>query len=335
MTDAQRGHHWTGAVCLVLASSTGGVGQHVTSLVRGLIAAGATVTVGGPAATETQFHFTAAGARFVPVEIPPNPTINDRRAISALRAALAGDVDVVHAHGLRAGLVAVLAQPRQPLVVTWHNAVLARRLRGYASRFAERVVARNADVCLGASDDLVERARSLGARDARLAPVAAPELPEPRRGRAAVRAEFGLRPRPGAGALGRPPAPAEALRRAGRGRRDLARDPARPRRAGRRLRARLPAAGGPDLGHPRPGHPARAPQRRTRPAGRRPTSPWSPATGRPASCSPRRRCGPACRWSPPPSAGCPTWSATRRCWSRRVTSRPCRTRRPRSAADPA
>ncbi len=159
MTDAQRGHRWTGAVCLVLASSTGGVGQHVTSVVRGLSAAGATVTVAGPAATEKQFRFTAAGARFVPVEIPPNPTINDRRAVGALRAALAGEVDVVHAHGLRAGLVAVLAKPRQPLVVTWHNAVLARRLRGYASRLAERVVARNADVCLGASEDLVERAR--------------------------------------------------------------------------------------------------------------------------------------------------------------------------------
>ncbi|GIF60901.1 glycosyl transferase [Asanoa iriomotensis] len=193
VTDADRGHRWTGAVCLVLASSTGGVGQHVTSLVRGLSAGGATVTVAGPAATETQFHFTAAGAaRFVPVEIPANPTLNDRRAIGALRAALADDVDVVHAHGLRAGLVAVLAKPRQPVVVTWHNAVLARRLRGYASRFAERVVARNATVCLGASEDLVDRARALGARDARLAPVAAPELPEPRRGRAAVRAEFGL-----------------------------------------------------------------------------------------------------------------------------------------------
>ncbi|MEV4624305.1 glycosyltransferase family 4 protein [Asanoa sp. NPDC049573] len=193
MTDAKRGNGWAGAVCLVLASSTGGVGQHVTSLVRGLTAAGATVTVAGPAATEAQFHFVAAGAaRFVPVEIPPNPTLNDGRAVGALRKVLAGDVDVVHAHGLRAGLVAVLAKPRQPLVVTWHNAVLARRLRGYASRLAERMVARNADVCLGASEDLVERAEALGARDARLAPVAAPELPEPRRGRAAVRAEFGL-----------------------------------------------------------------------------------------------------------------------------------------------
>ena len=193
MTDAERGARWTGAVCLVLASSTGGVGQHVRSLVRGFAASGATVTVCGPEATEEQFGFTEAGAAaFVPAEIPPNPTIGDGRAVGALRKVLAGGVDLVHAHGLRAGLVAVLARPRQPLVVTWHNAVIRGGLRGHASRLAERVVARNATVCLGASDDLVRRAKELGARDARLAPVAAPELPAPRRGRAAVRAEFGV-----------------------------------------------------------------------------------------------------------------------------------------------
>ncbi|HEY0696698.1 MAG TPA: glycosyltransferase family 1 protein, partial [Micromonospora sp.] len=55
---------WAGSVVLVLASSTGGVGQHVGSLARGLVAEGASVTVCGPAATEEQFAFTATGARF-------------------------------------------------------------------------------------------------------------------------------------------------------------------------------------------------------------------------------------------------------------------------------
>ncbi|HEX2772616.1 MAG TPA: glycosyltransferase family 4 protein [Micromonosporaceae bacterium] len=181
---------WTGAVVLILASSTGGVGQHVASLARGLAAAGATVTVCGPAATEAQFGFTALGARFVPVEVPANPTVADYRAVGALRRALSGSVDVVHAHGLRAGLVAALARPAAPLVVTWHNAVLASGWRGHASRLSERVVARRAAVNLGASADLVARAAALGAVDARLAPVAAPTLPPPRRSRPAVRAEF-------------------------------------------------------------------------------------------------------------------------------------------------
>ncbi|MFD0821955.1 glycosyltransferase, partial [Micromonospora zhanjiangensis] len=84
---------WTGAVVLVLASSTGGVGQHVTSLARGLVAGGASVTVCGPAATQEQFDFTAVGAGFVPVEIPASPTVADAAAVTALRRVLAGPVD--------------------------------------------------------------------------------------------------------------------------------------------------------------------------------------------------------------------------------------------------
>ncbi|MDP9795895.1 glycosyltransferase involved in cell wall biosynthesis [Catenuloplanes nepalensis] len=186
---------WAGGVALVLASSTGGVGQHVASLVRGLTAAGITVTVCGPDATERLFHFSELGARFVPVEIPANPAPSDARAVSALRTALAAtDVDVVHAHGLRAGFVATLARPRQPLVVTWHNAMLAGGLRGRVAQLLERAVAAAARITLGASEDLVDRARAVGARDARLGPVAAPALGPARRTRAAVRAEFGVGP---------------------------------------------------------------------------------------------------------------------------------------------
>ncbi|MER7420949.1 glycosyltransferase family 4 protein [Micromonospora peucetia] len=184
---------WRGTVALLLASSTGGVGQHVRSLAEGLTAAGTSVLVCGPAATQEQFDFTGVGARFLPVEIPASPTPADARAVTALRRALAAEpVDVLHAHGLRAGLVAVLARPAAPLVVTWHNAVLAGGLRGSVSRLVERVVARGARVALGASADLVERAAALGATDARLAPVAAPALPASRRRRVAVRAEFGV-----------------------------------------------------------------------------------------------------------------------------------------------
>lgn len=193
VTDRTPTVRWHGTVALLLASSTGGVGQHVRSVARGLVEAGASVLVCGPAATQEQFDFTGVGARFRPVEIPASPTPADARAVAALRRALADEpVAVLHAHGLRAGLVAVLARPAAPLVVTWHNAVLARGVRGGLSRLAERVVARGARVALGASADLVDRAAALGAADARLAPVAAPELPAPRRRRAAVRAEFGV-----------------------------------------------------------------------------------------------------------------------------------------------
>jgi glycosyltransferase involved in cell wall biosynthesis len=186
---------WRGSVALVLASSTGGIGQHVASLARGLLAAGCAVLVCGPAATDEVFGFAAAGAAFVAVEIPPNPGAQDAGAIRQLRTALAGrPIDVVHAHGLRAGLVAGLARPGVPLVVTWHNVVLARGLRGQASALVERIVARSAALTLGASEDLVARAVAVGARNARLGAVAAPVPAAPKRSRSAVRAEFRLRP---------------------------------------------------------------------------------------------------------------------------------------------
>ncbi len=195
MTEAAGATTWHGSVALVLGSSTGGVGQHAASLARGLIAAGCRVLVCGPAATDGLFGFAAAGAEFVPVEIPANPGPQDSSAIRAMRKALGGrEVDVVHAHGLRAAFVVALARPAAPVVVTWHNAVLARGLRGQASALVERIVARAATLTLGASEDLVERAASLGARKARLSAVAAPAAAPARRSRAAVRAEFRLAP---------------------------------------------------------------------------------------------------------------------------------------------
>ncbi|GGQ86906.1 glycosyltransferase family 4 protein [Couchioplanes azureus] len=195
MTDAAQAAPWQGPVALVLASSTGGVGQHVSSLARGLLAAGCGVLVCGPAATDELFGFSAAGAEFAPVEISANPGPQDSGAIRALRRALTGrELGVVHAHGLRAAFVAALARPAAPLIVTWHNAVLARGLRGSASALVERIVARSAALTLGASEDLVARAESLGARNARLGAVAAPAGGTPRRSRAAVRAEFRVAP---------------------------------------------------------------------------------------------------------------------------------------------
>ncbi len=172
-------------VALVLGASTGGIGRHVASLARGLSARGDHVTVIGPAATGERFDFAGA---FVAVPVPAGP-----QAVPALRRVLAGlQPDVVHAHGLRAGLVAGMARPgRTPLVVTWHNATLAGGLRGYVHRLMERRVARLADVTLGASADLVARATALGARDARPGPVAAPPLPAPVRPAHEVREELG------------------------------------------------------------------------------------------------------------------------------------------------
>lgn len=152
-------------VLLVLATSTGGVGRHVASLEAGLARAGWYVTVAGPASTRRLFGFE----RHVAVEIGSRPhPLRDLAALGRLRR-LAAAADVVHAHGLRAGSLAVLG--RGPVVVTWHNAVAGR-----LASVLERLVAHRADAVLAASPDLAVRAWAAGAHDVRDAPVAAPAL---------------------------------------------------------------------------------------------------------------------------------------------------------------
>ncbi|MFF3214099.1 glycosyltransferase family 4 protein [Streptomyces sp. NPDC002886] len=135
-----------------------GGGAHVRSLATGLAARGVRVTVCGPVETEGEYDFTGAGARFTP------------DAVSALRAECV-EADVVHAHGVRAGMRAALALRgrRVPLVVSWHGAGPGG---GRLSLLLERHVARAAAIVLGASSAQVDLARLRGARDARLAAVA-------------------------------------------------------------------------------------------------------------------------------------------------------------------
>ena len=71
-----------------------------------------------------------------------------------------------------------------------------------------------------------------------------------------------------------------------------------------------------------PGAAARPPGRRAASCWPPPMSRCCPAAGRPARCSPRRRCTRGCRWSPRRSAACPNWSATRPNWSRTATPTP-------------
>jgi glycosyltransferase involved in cell wall biosynthesis len=175
---------------LVLPASTGGIGRHVASLSAGLVERGWRVTVCCPADTAARFDFAG---EVVPVEIPGALGLHDRAVVATLRAALRY-ADVVHAHGLRAGLITSFARPPEaPLVVTWHNPVPpARSPMGILARVAGRRVARAADLTLGASSDLVAQATALGARNARLGPVAAPPRGRPIRDRDTVRAELGV-----------------------------------------------------------------------------------------------------------------------------------------------
>jgi glycosyltransferase involved in cell wall biosynthesis len=195
-------------VAIVLATSAGGVGGHVRSVVTGLVARGAHVVVLGPASTDELFGFGKAGARFAAVEIADRPhPAGDTRAVARIRRLTRG-ADVVHAHGLRAGGLAALALTRAvpasmrgsvpPLIVTLHNAVIAGGVIGAAYATLERIVARQAAEILAVSPDLEDRMHSLGAREVRRALVPAPPRRRSEDGsaHAKVRADLGAADRP-------------------------------------------------------------------------------------------------------------------------------------------
>ncbi|MEU5558351.1 glycosyltransferase family 4 protein [Streptomyces globisporus] len=177
----------------VLGGGSAGSSAHVGSLAAGLVARGVQVTVCAPAAVDRAYDFTATGARFLPV-----PRRSDPAAVAALRAACAG-ADVVHAHGLHAAARTALALSGRtvPLVTTWHTRRYAAGARRQILHLLERRAARAAAVVLAPSSDLVDLARERGARDARLAPAAAPPAyPDGAVDEGKVRAELGAVDRP-------------------------------------------------------------------------------------------------------------------------------------------
>ncbi|MGV8968121.1 MAG: glycosyltransferase family 4 protein [Cellulomonas sp.] len=189
-------------VLLVLGSSAGGVARHVAQVASALGAptpdgVNALVRIAGPAVLGDELAPAAGTATFHPVPITDRPRGADVGVVLRLRALAAG-ADVVHAHGLRAGALAVLATRLLPgasrprLVVTLHNLpVGGRAIRG-VSAVLERLVARGSDVVLGVSGDLVERSRARGARATERALVPAPARPHPTADRSVVRAALGL-----------------------------------------------------------------------------------------------------------------------------------------------
>lgn len=160
-------------ILMVVGPATGGIGAHAAALAGDVAARGAQVAVVCPELTAERFEWR------VPVEVAwPDGGLAQRWGRWRRLRALARTADVVHAQGHHAGLLAILAVRRARLrpavVVSWHNAVLGRGPGRWLRALAERFQVWHADVVTGASMDLVERARALGARRSEIAPVAAP-----------------------------------------------------------------------------------------------------------------------------------------------------------------
>jgi glycosyltransferase involved in cell wall biosynthesis len=159
-------------------------------LAAGLARRGMAVSVFGPVSAAAVLGVASLrGVEFTPVEFGDRPRPGDAAAVLRLRRALrAAPPGVVHAHGLRAGALTVLAlagapggrgaRGRRPaIVVTVHNTpphgggAAVRVYRGL-----ERVVAHGADLVLCVSPDLERRLRAAGARRVGRAIVPAPDI---------------------------------------------------------------------------------------------------------------------------------------------------------------
>jgi glycosyltransferase involved in cell wall biosynthesis len=197
-------------VTLVLGTSAGGVGTHARMLAAGLAGRGIAVSVAAPLSADARFSFSALpGVSYSAVEISDRPRAGDLAGIARLRTLLLrpgddgpygpsldeggdrlpeassgggsrGGGDVVHAHGMRAGALTVLALSlcrgggRPRVVVTVHNAPPGKLVSGFVYRSLERVVARGADLVLCVSPDLEVRMHAAGARAVGRAVIAAP-----------------------------------------------------------------------------------------------------------------------------------------------------------------
>jgi glycosyltransferase involved in cell wall biosynthesis len=157
-------------VLMVVGRATGGIGHHVDDLVRGLRDEGHEVTV--VTATETADALGWDDAhRLWPVHAglrAPRGLLDWHRIML-----LAGEVEVVHAHGHQAAIVAAVAagraRPHPRLVVSLHND-LPPGTRNAARRAVGWALGR-ADLVTGASADLVDLASQLGAGSTELAEV--------------------------------------------------------------------------------------------------------------------------------------------------------------------
>jgi glycosyltransferase involved in cell wall biosynthesis len=165
------------SVLQLLGPSTGGIRQHVAWLSGALRERGWDVRTAGPAGT-----LEGLVRQDVDVSVPTGR--------SALARA-ARDVDLVHAHGLKAGWMASTVRECRPLVVTVHNLVLDEAAGRMAPvlRFLEGRLPRRADAVIAVSDEIGRR--FAGATNVHVIPPAGP-TPEVRRARDEVRRDLGV-----------------------------------------------------------------------------------------------------------------------------------------------
>lgn len=163
------------------AQAAGGVRAHIRQVSQLLAKDGHQVLLAGPSNVISPADGAVAGAclRTYQIDIGARPSGADLKALRQLKQ-LAATAQVIHAHGLRAGALAVLAVKRLPaakrprVVVTLHNLPVGSAPTRLVGKALHLVVVKGADYVLTVSPDLLEKAKQLGLKAGEIAVVPAP-----------------------------------------------------------------------------------------------------------------------------------------------------------------
>lgn len=163
------------------AQAAGGVRAHIRQVSQLLAKDGHQVLLAGPGNVISPAPDAVGGAclRTYQIDIGARPSGADLKALRQLKQ-LAATVEVIHAHGLRAGALAVLAVKRLPaakrprVVVTLHNLPVGSAPTRLVGKALHLVVVKGADYVLTVSPDLLEKAKQLGLKAGEIAVVPAP-----------------------------------------------------------------------------------------------------------------------------------------------------------------
>ena len=163
------------------AQAAGGVRAHIRQVSQLLAKDGHQVLLAGPSNVISPAPDAVGGAclRTYQIDIGARPSGADLKALHQLKQ-LAATVEVIHAHGLRAGALAVLAAKRLPaakrprVVVTLHNLPVGSAPTRLVGKALHLVVVKGADYVLTVSPDLLEKAKQLGLKEGEIAVVPAP-----------------------------------------------------------------------------------------------------------------------------------------------------------------
>ena len=163
------------------AQAAGGVRAHIRQASQLLAKDGHQVLLAGPSNVIFPAPGVVGGAclRTYQIDIGARPSGADLKALRQLKQ-LATTAQVIHAHGLRAGALAVLAAKRLPaakrprVVVTLHNLPVGSAPTRLVGKALHLVVVKGADYVLTVSPDLLEKAKQLGLKAGEIAVVPAP-----------------------------------------------------------------------------------------------------------------------------------------------------------------